>query len=93
MTRPSFFGGDPTKSHYSASVRYKKPGETELEATRRRREQYDALKAAGWQKKYFQYKNGDAVAKRRQKAECERHAAEWTAKTGIALEVNEGCFL
>ncbi len=91
----SFFGGDNTMSHFSASEKYiAYKGEPRTEQRERIKAEQAKLKAVGFPKeKYFKFKNKDEIAKAKAKADCEAYAAEWSAKSGVTLEVCEGCFL
>jgi hypothetical protein len=90
----SFFGGNLAYSHWTVDIKYKAhPDESYGEQHERRRAERAKLKAAGFKTPYFQYRNKDTKAK----AECERKARQfaklWTKKTGVTLEVFNGCFL
>lgn len=89
----SFFGGDPSKSHFSMDVRFKLPNEDELERRQRSKTERQKLKEAGWRKRYYEFKNDDKRGKAQAKRRCEKDARLWTEKTGVPLEVTEGFFM
>ena len=90
----SLFGGDPRVSHYSANVPYKTHSdEPEREAAERRKRDRQALRDAGIKERYFQYRNDDAKGKAKAKKLAEAEAKRITKLTGVAVTVNEGCFL
>jgi hypothetical protein len=90
----SFFGGDPSRAHFAVGVKY---GFNEKRAERdeRRKREWAALEAAGFQKgdKYFQFRVVEKAGKAKAKRDAEAYAKKVKTKTGIELDVNEGCFL
>jgi hypothetical protein len=90
----TFFGADPSVSHFTVSERYLlSRDEDRRDATARRKDQRAKLKELGFQKPYFQFRNKDEAGKIAARAKADAFAAEWTAKAGFELEVAEGCFL
>lgn len=85
-----------TKSHYAARVHYRLPEENGPGdgGKKRRREQQETLTAAGWDGcKVFQFTDGNKEEEAKAKAAAEAYAKEWTAKTGVPLDVTQGFFL
>lgn len=95
----SFFGADPSVSHFSVSVRYiVKDKDGNREGSKEQRERREAerakLKAAGIKSTtYYQYKNNDAIGKERAKRYADKEAARIEGLTGVIMEVCQGCFL
>lgn len=91
----SFFGGDPSRAHFSVNVRFcAYRGEPNSEARERRRNERAAIKAAGFgEERYFQFRVKDEAGKAKAKAEAEAYADKVRAATGVAVEVLQGCFL
>lgn len=90
----SFFGGDPNVSHFTANVRWRVGNEKEGERRERTKAERAVLRQAGFPgAKFFKFKNKDEAGKAKAKAECEAFASAWNSKTGVVLEVCEGCFL
>lgn len=86
----TFFGGDPTKAHFTTDVPGPLTGKNYKE---RRRAEWAALKAIGFKNRYFQFRVGDEAGKAKAEEACLAFAAEWSAKVGFALKVCEGAFL
>ena len=90
----SFFGGDPNVAHFSCDVKYRLPGETSQETNVRRREQSKILKATGIDYRLiFRFRVGDETGKAIAKANADLFASNLAEKTGVPVEVFEGCFL
>lgn len=84
-----FFGGDPTKSHFTAQIK----GLHNRMPREERRERREKLKAAGYRERYFQFTNKDEAGMERARKLAEAEAARWQKATGVEMEVVEGCFL
>lgn len=102
----SFFGGDPSVSHFTVDVRYLTPDERWDKETnkpvneeayknkrQRRLDQRATLKGLGFKTPYFQYRNKDEAGKAQARAKAEAFHREWSEKVGFELEIAEGCFL
>lgn len=104
----SFFGGDPSVSHFTLSVScgsnkkllaFRATNDWKNEASeKKRRDQVRKtrnakLKALGFKEAYFQFKNKDEAGKKAAYAAAEAHARKWREKSGYAFEIVEGCFL
>lgn len=94
MTK-SFFGGDPSVSHYSVGLRYKAhKDELRSERDERRRNERATIVAAGFKSEtYFQFRNKDEAGKAIAKAKADELAANIEAQTSVKMDVCEGCFL
>lgn len=85
----SFFGGDPNVAHFTCHLSIKDyPIRSDA-----RREAYAKIKETFGREKYFQFRVKDETAKVVARKQCEAHAADIKAKTGISAEVSEGFFL
>lgn len=89
----SLFGGDPSVSHYTTSIKFDYQAADRKKEVERRKAERKILKEAGYKERYFHFKNNDDRAQQRAKAQADAEAALWKAATGIQLEVLEGCFL
>lgn len=91
----SFFGGDPSMSHFSVSVRYRAyKGEPESEARERRKAEREKLKAKGVKETtYFQYRNDDKKGKTAAMRNANAEADRIRRVADVDMEVCEGCFL
>lgn len=90
----SFFGGDHRVAHYTASpIPVIGPARFDPAVKARVKADRDKLKAAGWVPSYQQFMVGNEKAKAKAKARAEAEAAQWSAATGVKMQVTEGCFL
>lgn len=91
----SFFGGDPSVSHFSVSVRYKAhKDETTKEQRERREAERAKLKAKGIKTTtYFQYRNDDKKGKLAAMRKANAEADRIRRVADVDMDVCEGCFL
>ncbi len=95
----TFFGADPSFSHFAVSVRYQlKAEDGTREAHRAQRERRESeratLKAAGIKTTtYFQYRNSDKAGKAKAERLAKAEAKRIEKLTGVPMETAEGCFL
>lgn len=94
MTK-SFFGGDPSRAHWSVSVCYKATKDETTKDQRERRDRERAiLKSAGIKtQQYFQYQTIDETGKAAMKIKADAEAVRIESITGVKMDVCEGCFL
>lgn len=95
LKKPSFFGGDLSKSHFSVGLRYSAtPNERETERRPRRKAERETLIAAGIKTEtYFEFRNDDLSGKEAAKVRADALAASIERRTGVKMSVCEGCFL
>lgn len=94
----SFFGGDHTKAHFTATLPSILSGQFKTTEARRaaiadRDAKRATLKNAGFKDRYFQFTEGNEKEKARARILAEAEAKLWLDATGVKLEVLEGCFL
>jgi hypothetical protein len=91
----SFFGGDHTKAHWSVHLRYKaNKDERDSERKVRCKAERATLAEHGFKSQnYFEFKVNDEAAKVAQRAKADAFAAKIEEKSGVKMEVAEGCFL
>lgn len=82
------------QSHYQASVFYRHKDETDKDASARRRAQYKALGAAGFESwKVFAFEDGNTIQEAKAKELAEADTKKWAEIVGFELQVTVGFFI
>ena len=87
------FGGDLTKAHFTVHPVYRLPHEDNAMARARNKEERAKLKTLKWKTPYFTFTVGNDIAKSNCRILALAFAAKWEKKSGIKMEIGEGCFL